>query len=361
MDSLKYDFSLPPNEAIAYLQSKKPLALDELATLKHHIYNRVWTIKGIANVDLLSDVQKSLSLALLKGQEFKEWKQNVQTLLAQSNTPLSPKRLEQIYHQNILSSYAMGRKMAQDHLKGEIYYRYVAINDSRTRLSHKLLHNTILPREHHFWEEHYPGSDFGCRCRVEAYTKAQLDRMGLKVRNISDMPNVPKAQYGISDNNAALAHILNQKLKIHANNHNATARIKAIAEFIQQRNIRFKAINTLYKESAVKLDKSADSKSVVIAKATPKLQSELDTKAKEIYLSGWTLRTHTHHSNVDSFDYSLVEEMLESEYRVKNQGEFKIIYFSKLGEYYRAAFKTTNDRKEIYLVSLVKSSKEIKK
>lgn len=171
---LHFDFNLPPSEAIAYLQSKKPEVLNELSTLKHNIYNRVFTIKGIANVDLLSDMQKSLSLALLQGQEFKEWKQNVQSLLTQSNTPLNPKRLKQIYHQNILNSYNQGRKMTQDNLKGEIYYRYVAINDSRTRLSHKLLHNTILPREHSFWEKHYPGADFGCRCRVEAYTKDSL-------------------------------------------------------------------------------------------------------------------------------------------------------------------------------------------
>lgn len=75
MDSkLEFDFSLPPSEAIAFLQSKKPEVLNELSTLKHNIYNRVFTIKGIANVDLLSDIQKSLSLALLQGQEFKEWK-----------------------------------------------------------------------------------------------------------------------------------------------------------------------------------------------------------------------------------------------------------------------------------------------
>ncbi|WP_416863893.1 phage minor head protein [Helicobacter ganmani] len=357
---LHFDFNLPPSEAIAYLQSKKPEVLNELSTLKHNIYNRVFTIKGIANVDLLSDMQKSLSLALLQGQEFKEWKQNVQSLLTQSNTPLNPKRLKQIYHQNILNSYNQGRKMTQDNLKGEIYYRYVAINDSRTRLSHKLLHNTILPREHSFWEKHYPGADFGCRCRVEAYTKRQLDRFGLKVSNISDMPNVQEATFDISDNNAALAHILNQKLKIHANNPNAITRLKAIAGFIQQRNVRFKEINELWQVSAIKQERSVDSKNIIIAKATAKLQGELDTKAEHILLSGWTLRTHTHHNNVDSFDYSLVEEMLGSEYRVRHSRERHIVYFSKLGHYYKAVFKVTENKKEIFLVSLSKSSENIK-
>ena len=223
------------------------------------------------------------------------------------------------------------------------------------------MHNTILPREHSFWEKHYPGADFGCRCRVEAYTKRQLDRFGLKISNISDMPKVQEATFDISDNNAAPAHIINQKLKAHANNPNAITGIKAIAEFIRQRNVRFKEINELFTQAAQKQNKSMDSKIVPIAKTTPKLQAELGTKAEHIYLSGWTLRTHTHHNKVDAFDYSLVSEILGSEYRVKTQGDLKIIYFSKLGEYYRAAFKVTEDKSEVYLVSLVKSPNEIKR
>lgn len=359
--SLAFDFNSPPSEAIAYLQSKKPQVLDELASLKHNIYNRVFTIRGIADVDLLSDIQKSLSLALANGESFEVWRGKAQSMLSSGNAILSEKRLKQIYHQNIITAYNQGRKMAQENLKGEVYYRYVAINDSRTRLSHKLLHNVVLPREHSFWKRHYPGSDFGCRCRIEAYTKKQLERFGFKVSDIGDVPHIEGAKFDIGDSNAALAYIINQKLKAHANNPNATQRLKGIVNVIRERNARFKRINELYKQSAIKQDKSADSKCVIITQATPKLQNELGTKAEHILLSGETLRTHTHHDNVDSFDYSLIGEILETDYKIKNQGELKIIYFSKLGEYYRAAFKLTRNKKKIFLVSLVKSSKEIKR
>lgn len=346
---LHFDFNLPPSEAIAYLQSKKPEVLNELASLKHNIYNRVFTIKGIANVDLLSDMQKSLSLALLQGQEFKEWKQNVQSLLTQSNTPLNPKRLKQIYHQNILNSYNQGRKMTQDNLKGEIYYRYVAINDSRTRLSHKLLHNTILPREHSFWEKHYPGADFGCRCRVEAYTKRQLDRFGLKVSNISDMPNVQEATFDISDNNAALAHILNQKLKIHANNPNAITRLKAIAAFIQQRNVRFKEINELWRTSDLQ-------KTASICKIPKQLQKIFANEAEHIRISASVINDHkSRHPEIDAFDYTLIADMIEhidSIYQ-DEKSSVKYILLNKLDRWYRLSLKSLSDKKEVWVESLL--------
>lgn len=350
MDSkLEFDFSLPPSEAIAFLQSKKPEVLNELSTLKHNIYNRVFTIKGIASVDLLSDMQKSLSLALLNGRNFTEWKKDAQGLLSQGNALLSDKRLEQIYHQNILNSYNQGRKMAQDNLKGEIYYRYVAINDSRTRLSHKLLHNTILPREHSFWEKHYPGSDFGCRCRVEAYTKEQLDRFGLKVSNISDMPNVPQTQYDISDNNAALAHILNQKLKAHANNPNAITRIKAIAEFIQQRNVRFKEINELWHTKDPQ-------KSANICKTPKQLKEIFKTEAPYIQIRANVISDHkSRHPEVDAFDYALIADMLEridSIYQDEKSG-VKYILLNKLDRWYRLSLKSLGDKKEIWVESLL--------
>ncbi len=50
--------------------------------------------------------------------------------------------------------------------------------------------------------------------------------------------------------------------------------------------------------------------------------------------------------------YSLVEEILGSEYRVRHSRERHIVYFSKLGHYYKAVFKVTENKKEIFLVSL---------
>ncbi|MCX2717825.1 phage minor head protein [Helicobacter sp. MIT 21-1697] len=362
---LHFDFSLPPTAAIASLQAKKPEVLKDEARLKHNIYNRVFTIKGIADVDLLSDIQKSLSENLLKGEDFKIWKSQAQSLLASANTALSPKRLEQIYTQNILSAYNQGRKEAQFALKGEIYLRYVSANDSRVRASHRILHGIVLPREHPFWEKHYPGQDFGCRCRAEAYTKGQLERAGLKVSMSEEAlaafrANPPKPQN--EDNLKDLRDIIAAKLNAHRGNPHAQVRLRGILRELEQRNERFKRINGLFTQAAQKQNKSVDSKIVSIAKTTPKLKNELGTNADEILLSGWTLRTHTHHSNVDSFDYSLVEDMLGSEYRVKHSKEGHIVYFSKLGYHYKAVFKkAVNDKgeEEIYLQSLVKGSKKI--
>lgn len=347
---LHFDFTMPPTEAIAYLQSKKPQVLDELASLKHNIYNRVFTIKGIADVDLLSDIQKSLSLALANGESFKDWKQKAKNLLSSGNAMLSEKRLKLIYHQNILSSYNQGRKMAQENLKGEIYYRYVAINDSRTRLSHKLLHNVILPREHSFWKKHYPGADFGCRCRVEAYTKKQLENRGLKISDIGDTSHIKEAAFDISDNNAALAHIINQKLKTHANNPNAKARLLGIAKEINKRNARFKVINELWHTND--LQKSAN-----ICKTPKQIKEIFANEAEYIRINADTIISHkTRHPEVDAFDYMLIADMIEHIDSIYQDGDRIYILLNKLDKWYRLALKNIKEKNEIWVASLASAS-----
>ncbi|WP_172402635.1 hypothetical protein, partial [Helicobacter sp. 12S02634-8] len=90
-----------------------------------------------------------------------------------------------------------------------------------------------------------------------------------------------------------------------------------------------------------------DKNFVVVGKTDKKLQTFLDTKANDIYLSGWTIRTHTHHDNIGAFDYYLVPHMLSGVYKTKESRKYHIVYFAKLGNYYRAVFKKAiNDEGE---------------
>lgn len=353
---LKIDFTLPPTKALAHLASKKPQISQ--SALKNAAYNRVFTIKGIANVDLLSSLQQSLSESLAKGENFSVWRDKAQSLLSQHGEILSPKRIEQIYHQNILSSYAMGRKMAQDSLTGEIYLRYVAINDARTRANHRLFHGIILPKDHEFWSKHYPGMDFGCRCRADAYTKAQLDRKGLKISMSEEQlkayrANPPKAQ---NDELQDLRRIIDSKLLAHAKNPDASKALRKILQELEERHSRFREVERLWNTKDL-------SQTATLAKTPPHIQKIFNTQAKHIQLKASVVQDHIkRHPEIDAFDYSLIGDMIENIDSIyqDEKSNVKYILLNKLGKWYRLSLKSLSDKKEIWVESLLRvDEKEI--
>lgn len=397
MDSINIslDFSTPPYEAIAALQSKKATSLlginkDVKAQLKQDFYNKAFVVSKVADIDVLSKIQQSLVNALAKGQSFQSWKKELKPFLDKSGYgDLNNSRLKKIYATNIQSAYAQGRKKAQmqrispkEYLKIDsltdtkvdidiakyddgIYFRYVTMQDSKVRTLHAKLHNIILPRKHPFWDRYYPPNDFGCRCRVEVIYANELLEKGLKpthslpleVAQIIPKDFTPKSPQD------DLRDIIESKLKTYINNNTATNALHKIMQEVDIRNERFRRINELYTKSALKQDKAQDNTKIIIAKTNQSLREALDITADNIYLSGWTLRTHTHHDNVDSFDYSLIEDMLDHAYKTKSSKERHIVYFMKLGYYYKAVFKkaiNSEGKDEVYLQTLIKSSNEIK-
>lgn len=104
---------------------------------------------------------------------------------------------------------------------------------------------------------------------------------------------------------------------------------------------------------------------IIIARANKKLQQILSTQAKGVRLSFDTLIEHEHrHKDINSFDYALIYRLIHRTYdfKKKNKDEKRVTFFSKYrGKYYRFAFKTTKDNKQIYLLSLIKSNEKIRR
>ncbi|STQ86736.1 hypothetical protein LS73_003390 [Helicobacter muridarum] len=388
---ISLDFTTPPYEAIAALSAKKPTLLkDSPAQIKHDFYNKAFVVSGVADIEMLSTIQTSLVNALAKGQSFNTWKKEIKPILEKRGYgELNKSRLEKIYHTNIQNAYAQGRKKAQLNMSAPshyttidklsdtaidkdiakyddgIYFRYVTMQDSRVRAEHARLHNVILPRKHPFWDKYYPPNGFGCRCSVMTLYANDLIKKGLKPTSHipQDINDIDTIDFTPNNANDDLRNIIESKLKNYVNNENATNALHKILKEIEKRNKRFKRVNELYIQSALNQDKTKDTEKIVIARATDKLKAQLSTTESDIYLSGWTLRTHTHHDNVDSFDYSLIEDMLDKAYKSKSSRDRHEIFFMKLGYYYKAVFKrAVNDegKDEIFLQSLVKSNKEIK-
>ena len=313
---------------------------------------------------------------------FESWKKDIKPILAKKGwlgkvevtnektgeiktINVNNARLKRIYNTNMRTANAQGRAKAQYALEGEIYLRYIALQDGLTRPSHLRMHGITLHRDDPFWERNYPPNGWNCRCVVRAYSKSECERQGFEISKTPPLPIASKDwsydKRGLNKDNS-LDSILQTKLEKFKKNPDKSVfveSLQATKEDISQVRKNYAAIKTL-KQKALK--GKADKEFIPIAKTTQTLKNLLKTKAKEIYLSGWTLRTHTHHTNVKELDYSLLPFLIRDTnvYKVKESGENHIVYFSRFGSYYRAVFKkTSND--EIFLQSLVKGNKEITK
>ena len=187
------DFSLKFFYIVAARTPELHFDYDEIM---HEAHSRAFTVAKITRIDLLSDIQASLSEAYKKGRGFGEWRDNIKPVLAKKGwlgdvSVTNPKtgetkqiyvgsrRLKQIFETNMRVSVAKARYESQMSSAGE-YFRYKAVLDRRTRPSHAKLHGMILPKTHKFWEKNYPPNDWGCRCQVQVLTQSEMQSYGFK-------------------------------------------------------------------------------------------------------------------------------------------------------------------------------------
>ena len=379
---VSFHFNLPPEQNIEFLKAKKPKLSFNYDEIMHAAHLKAFTIAKVTKLDLLSEIQDSLIKAQSEGKSFEAWKKEITPTLAQKGwlgkvevvnektgeikqINVNHTRLQRIYNTNMRTANAQGRAKAQYALEGEIYLRYIALQDGLTRPSHLRMHGVTLHRDDPFWKTNYPPNGWNCRCVVRAYSKAECERQGF---TISQTPPLPIASKDWSydkrglNKDESLDFVLETKLEKFKKNPNKEYFVKSLNDTkadITQVKQNYQAILNLKQESK---NGEVDKKFISIAKTTQTLKNLLNTEAKEIYLSGWTLRTHTHHTNVKELDYSLLPFLIRDTnvYKVKESGENHIVYFSRFGSYYKAVFKVTQNKEEIFLVSLVKSNETIK-
>jgi len=179
---------LPPKEAMSFWADKVPVTKSEWNALTDEQKARAFVVAGLAKGDLLDAVQTSLGEVLQGGQTFEQWKK---TTAAQGLAGLgfSPTRLETIFRTNLQSAYQAGRyaqmrRVAQD----RPYWRYTAVNDSRTRPTHRGMHGLVYPTDHPFWDTYYPPNGYRCRCSVQSLSADQVKARGYEIG--TDIPEM---------------------------------------------------------------------------------------------------------------------------------------------------------------------------
>lgn len=196
---LAYAMQLAPADAIAYFESKGYAIGFNWYDVQAEAHAKAFTVSGVLKLDILADIQNGLKPALNDGDTERDIERKLLPLLEQKGwigkglvadpetgelwgKRLTPRRIGTIFSTNIQSSYAAGRWKQQVANKTERpYWQRVAVMDLHTRPRHALLNGFTAAADSPVWDYFYPPDGYGCRCRIRAFTRAQVEARGFAV------------------------------------------------------------------------------------------------------------------------------------------------------------------------------------
>lgn len=187
-------FKRRPDDAIKYLQDKKPQASIDYLEIKGRAHDHAFVIAKMTDMDMLSTMQQSLVTAMDKNMSFSEWQASVKPMLKEqgwwgkqditlpdgSVAPAqlgSDYRLQRIYDTNINQAYHKARRHDGDY---DIYpyAMWQSRGDNRVRPSHQALDGQIFRRDDPYYQSIRPRVAWGCRCDEILLTAEQAGEYG---------------------------------------------------------------------------------------------------------------------------------------------------------------------------------------
>ncbi|EAU5106052.1 phage head morphogenesis protein [Salmonella enterica] len=196
---LAYAMQLAPADAIEYFESKGYAIGFNWYDVQAQANAKAFTVSGVLKLDILADIQSGLKPALNDGDTERDIERKLLPLLEQKGwmgkglvadpetgelwgKRLTPRRIGTIFSTNIQSSYAAGRWKQQVANKTERpYWQRVAVMDLHTRPRHALLNGFTAAADSPVWDYFYTPDGYGCRCRIRAFTRAQVEARGFAV------------------------------------------------------------------------------------------------------------------------------------------------------------------------------------
>ena len=190
-EDIKAIFGLEPEAAVEYLKQKGVTVSWDWQDMLDDAHATAFTVAKTAGMDVVNDIYHAVVKAAETGQTLEQFQKTLTPVLQSKGwwgrTPTSnpdtgeaqtvqlgsPHRLKTIYLTNMQSAYMAGRYAEMmDSVDTHPYWQYVAINDSRTRDSHRRMHGRVYAAVDPVWDTMYPPLDFRCRCRVRPLSRA---------------------------------------------------------------------------------------------------------------------------------------------------------------------------------------------
>ena len=154
--NVQISFNLTPEQAVEYFRRK------------------AFWISGVEDQRFIDAVKSELDRVLSEGETYDQFSDSFKIFFNEYGiTPNNPIRLDTIFRTNLFTAYTAGQvKQVEEVTDRFPIWRYIAVHDNRTRLSHAMLSNKF------FRSGPYPPISYNCRCTPQFIHELQLPQLG---------------------------------------------------------------------------------------------------------------------------------------------------------------------------------------
>jgi SPP1 gp7 family putative phage head morphogenesis protein len=180
------------DEAVQWFRDRLIMDDEEFQVLEDVTHDQAFTLAGVAQLDLVTEVWEALDRAVAHGETLRDFQARVSDRLAAAWGMERPWRVETIYRNNVQRAYSAGRwqQMNEPAIKAaRPFRRFSAILDLRTTTLCRGLDGTVRPADDPWWDTHCPPLHHQCRSAVVTLSKSEAGDAPLP-----PPPDIPPAE-----------------------------------------------------------------------------------------------------------------------------------------------------------------------
>jgi hypothetical protein len=366
-----FTFTLgPPPEVLDYLKAKKLTPSFDYRDVWGEEHVGGFTVAKATTLDVLSTFHEAVIKSEAEGVAWGAFKRDLQPALEKlgwwgireqtdpktgEKRPVqlgSPHRLRVIYRTNLATAHSAARWQRIERTQTSFPYLEYRLGPSvHHRPQHAAWAGTVLPVTDPFWQTHFTPNGWGCKCWVRQLSKADLGG-----REPDPSPEIKYRAW----KNTRTGETLQVPVGIDPGwDYNpGMARMERMRAAVTQK------LNTAPASLAAPIARAlVESQAFLRWLAKPKgdypvavLDEELarlvQAKRQTVLLSAETMdKQRESHPDLQPHEYQLIPEAIERG-EVIAQGEDRLVFLHREQRLYKAVVKATQDREELFLISL---------
>jgi SPP1 gp7 family putative phage head morphogenesis protein len=169
------NFENATDTMLRFLREKVVLTAEEFYSLDEAARLRAFTVSGVTDLDLVTDVWEAIESAVKNGETLEDFRARVGEALASEWGGEDASRLDMIFRTNVQNAYSAGRAYQNSRVRGtHPFERYDVVDDDRTSDICEKFIGKIVPSG----TGPVPPLHFNCRTDKVAITEEEAQELG---------------------------------------------------------------------------------------------------------------------------------------------------------------------------------------